>query len=245
MNCETSPTLMLIDDDQATADALVRELQADGYCVVRCDTLAEASRRLPMLFPDLVVVDAALPDGSGLEILHAVRGAEADGTGVDPDLPVLVLSGRCSESDRVRAFEHGADDFVAKPFSYRELRGRLAALLRRRERGPSTGRIRVGRLVIDPVRWEVTIADRKVPLTQKEFNLLHAMASEPERVFSKSDLLRSVWGYDAAGSARTRTLDSHACRLRSKLAAAGGDGMVENVWGVGYRLTDTVSRSYA
>lgn len=245
MNSETSPAVLLIEDDEAMARILRHELEADGYAVTHCDTLGEAERRLPSLFPDVVVVDVGLPDGSGLDVLRAVRGAGAEGAGVDPDLPVMVLSGRCSESDRVRAFEHGADDFVAKPFSYRELRGRLAALLRRRERSSAQGRIRVGRLVVDPARWEVTVGDRPVLLTQKEFVLLHALASEPERVFSKGDLLSAVWGYRAAGQTRTRTLDSHACRLRAKLAAAGGEGLVENVWGVGYRLTDTVSRSYA
>ena len=154
---------------------------------------------------------------------------------VDPDLPVLVLTGRGSELDRVRGFRNGADDYVLKPFSYAELLGRIDALLRRSLRRPNLGRLRVGALEVDPVSRRVLVRGEPVTLSKKEFALLRALAAEPTRVFTREELLRGVWGFRAPGI--TRTLDSHAFRLRKKLNAAG-DGFVVNVWGVGYRLVD-------
>ena len=124
---------------------------------------------------------------------------------------------------------------MVKPFSYPELRLRVAALLRRAERGMRRGRLRVGQLEIDPPSRRVTLSGRPVELSQKEFALLRTLAAEPTRVFTKEELLRTVWGFRSMGS--TRTLDSHACRLRRKLGA-NGDRYLINVWGVGYRLID-------
>ena len=135
----------------------------------------------------------------------------------------------------MRGFERGADDYVAKPFSYGELRARVAALLRRAGGGRATGRLRVGTLEIDPPSREVRLRGERVELSQKEFALLRTLAAEPTRVFTKEELLRDVWGFRSLGA--TRTLDSHACRLRQKLGAHG-DRYVVNVWGVGYRLVD-------
>jgi len=182
----------------------------------------------------VAIVDVALPDGSGLDLISRVRSADGD-TPLDAELPMLVLSGRCSDTDRVRAFDRGADDFLAKPFHYPELRGRIEALLRRADRRRRTGRLRVGELEIDPVSRTVTLAGRPVELTQKEFALLRVLAAEPTRVFTKDELLRTVWGFRSRGN--TRTLDSHACRLRQKLGSAHGRWVI-NIWGVGYRLVD-------
>jgi DNA-binding response OmpR family regulator len=129
----------------------------------------------------------------------------------------------------------GGFDAVGKPFSYPELRGRLAALLRRADRRPVTGCLRVGDLVVDPRSRQVTVRGVAADVSQKEFALLRVLAAEPTRVFTKEELLRSVWGYRSMGT--TRTLDSHACRLRRKLGL-GGDRFIVNVWGVGYRLID-------
>ena len=147
----------------------------------------------------------------------------------------MVLSGRSSELDRVRGFDRGADDYVCKPFSYPELRGRVAALLRRADRARSRGGLRVGALEVDPPSREVRLHGDRVELSQKEFALLRALIGEPTRVFTKDELLRTIWGYRSIGA--TRTLDSHACRLRRKLGLHG-DRFVVNVWGVGYRLLD-------
>ena len=135
----------------------------------------------------------------------------------------------------MRGFDRGADDYVCKPFSYPELRGRVAALLRRCDRRPSHGRLRAGPLEVDPPSREVRLHGERVALSQKEFALLRTLVSQPTRVFTKEELLRTIWGYRSIGS--TRTLDSHACRLRHKLGAHG-DRYVINVWGVGYRLVD-------
>jgi DNA-binding response OmpR family regulator len=146
-----------------------------------------------------------------------------------------VLSGRAGDVDRVRGFERGADDFVAKPFVYAELRLRLAAVLRRSRLRPGRGVLRVGDLRVDPAAREVRLRGHRIELSQKEFALLRALAAEPTRVLTKAELLRDVWGYRTLGT--TRTLDSHACRLRTKLGLEG-DQFVVNVWGVGYRLID-------
>jgi len=239
MNDDTPATLLLAEDDASTRSFLADELAADGFSVLTADCGADALRLIPAKFPDLVVLDVGLPDLSGHEVLRRIRsGGAVDGRGLDAQLPVLVLSGRCTELDRVRAFDRGADDFLAKPFHYPELRGRIAALLRRADARRRPARVRVGEIDIDPAARRVTVAGRPIELTQKEFMLLRTLAVDPTRVYAKDELMRTVWGFRSRGT--TRTLDSHACRLRHKLAVAGGR-YVLNVWGVGYRLLDDPS----
>jgi DNA-binding response OmpR family regulator len=229
------PTILLVEDDPVLGTFLADNLAADGYEPVVAETLRDGLRELEYKRPDLAIVDLALPDGSGLELIERVRGADGVVSRVDPALPIVVLSGRAGEVDRVRGFERGADDFVAKPFGYAELRLRLAAVLRRSRLRPGRGLLRVGDLTVDPVSREVRLRGRRIELSQKEFALLRALAAEPTRVLTKAELLRDVWGFRTLGT--TRTLDSHACRLRTKLGA-DGDRFVVNVWGVGYRLID-------
>jgi DNA-binding response OmpR family regulator len=232
----TEPTaILVVEDDVPTRTFLADNLTADGYDVLVAGTLRDALRVLEYHRVDLAVVDLGLPDGSGLELLRKVREAGGPGARLDARLPLIVLSGRAGETDRVRGFEWGCDDFLAKPFSYGELRLRVAALLRRSRERPSEGRLRVGELELDPVAREVRLRGARVALSQKEFALLRQLAAEPTRVFTKAELLRDVWGFRALGA--TRTLDSHACRLRQKLCVRG-DRFVVNVWGVGYRLVD-------
>lgn len=228
-------TILLIEDDAATRTFLADNLTADGYEVVPAETARDGARLLETKFPDIALVDVGLPDGSGYDVLRRVREADGLASRVDPATPVILLSGRASELDRVRGFERGADDFVGKPFSYPELRGRLGALLRRRATAARGGRLRVGELELDPAARETRVRGELIALSQKEFSLLRALAAEPTRVHTKDELLRTIWGYRTTG--HTRTLDSHACRLRQKLGAHG-DRFVVNVWGVGYRLVD-------
>ncbi len=228
-------TLLVVEDDDATRTYLGDNLSADGYDVITADCARDGLRLMESKFPDLAVVDVGLPDRSGLDLLADVRGADGVASRVDPALPIVVLSGRRGELDRIRGFERGADDYVCKPFAYGELRARVAALLRRTQRRPGQGRLRIGPLDVDPLAREVTVRGVRVELAQKEFALLRALAAEPTRVFTKEELLRGVWGFRSMGA--TRTLDSHACRLRQKLGAHG-DRFVVNVWGVGYRLID-------
>jgi DNA-binding response OmpR family regulator len=229
------PTILIVEDDPVLGTFLADNLAADGYEPVVAETVRDGLRELEFRRPDLAVVDLGLPDGSGLDLIGRVRAADGLATRVDPRLPVIVLSGRSGELDRVRGFERGADDFVPKPFSYGELRLRIAAVLRRTREQNGHGRLRVGELELDPVAREVRLRGRRIDLSQKEFALLRALAADPTRVLSKEELLRDVWGFRSLGT--TRTLDSHACRLRQKLAA-DGDRFVVNVWGVGYRLVD-------
>ena len=232
----SEPTsILIVEDDVPTRTFLADNLTADGYDLLVAGTLRDALRTLEYHRVDLAVVDLGLPDGSGLELLRRVRESGGPGARLDARLPMVVLSGRAGETDRVRGFERGCDDFLPKPFSYGELRLRLAALLRRARERPLEGRLRVGELEIDPVAREVRLRGARVTVSQKEFALLRQLAAEPTRVFTKAELLRDVWGFRAPGA--TRTLDSHACRLRQKLSARG-DRFVVNVWGVGYRLVD-------
>jgi DNA-binding response OmpR family regulator len=228
-------SILIVEDDAPTRTFLADNLTADGYDMLVAPTLRDALRTLEFHRVDLAIVDVGLPDGSGLELLRKVRESGGPSARFDARLPMIVLSGRAGETDRVRGFERGCDDFLPKPFSYGELRLRIAALLRRASERPSEGRLRVGELELDPVSREVRLRGVRVTLSAKEFALLRRLAGEPTRVFTKAELLRDVWGFRALGA--TRTLDSHACRLRQKLSVRG-DRFVINVWGVGYRLVD-------
>jgi DNA-binding response OmpR family regulator len=241
-------TILVVEDNRATRTFLADNLTADGYEVLESGCLAEARGLVATAFPDLAIVDLRLPDGDGLELLQAVRETDRSAGRIDPDLPILVLSGRAAELDRLRGFERGADDYLVKPFSYVEprpgpgarrsyveLRARVGALLRRTRHRPQLGRLRVGSLEIDPLSRQVWLRGEPLVLSKKEFALLRALASEPTRAFTREELLRGVWGFRSLGA--TRTLDSHAYRLRKKINAAG-DRYIVNVWGVGYRLLD-------
>jgi len=228
-------TILLVEDDRPTRTFLADNLAADGYDLLEADCAADAQRLLETQFPDLAVVDLGLPDRDGLELIRHVREADRIADRLDPDLPLVVLSGRAGELDRLRGFERGCDDYVVKPFSYSELRARMVALLRRNRRRPRCGRLRVGPLELDPLARQVALHGERLCLSKKEFALLRALAGDPTRVFTREELLRGVWGYRSIGC--TRTLDSHASRLRRKLGVAG-DTFVVNVWGVGYRLVD-------
>lgn len=225
-------TVVVCEDDAPTLELLCDHLRADRYEPLAAPSATDALRLCHFKAPDLLLLDLGLPDGSGLDVLREIRAGDGATGRYDPFLPVLVLTGRASEPDRVRGLEAGADDYLVKPFSYVELAARLRAILRRRGDGRQ-GPVRVGDLEIDPSRRDVRVAGRGIHLANKEFELLRALASEPERVFTKEELLRGVWGFRSMG--RTRTLDSHASRLRRKLDPEHGR-FVRNCWGVGYRL---------
>ncbi len=231
----SAPTILIVEADAALRTFLADNLTADGYELLVAADGADGLRLLER-GAHLAVVGLALPDGSGLQLVDRVRASDGLTSRVDPNTPLILLSARAGELDRLRGFEHGIDDFVAKPVSYPELRARIAALLRRSRPRPQLGRVRVGELEIDPVSRDVHVAGRLIPLAQKEFALLHALAGEPTRVFTKEELLKEVWGFRSPGA--TRTVDAHACRLRHKLAI-NGQRFIINVWGVGYRLVES------
>jgi DNA-binding response OmpR family regulator len=227
--------LLIIEDDERTAGFLADNLRADGYRVATADGAGEGYRAIEVRQPDLVLLDLMLGDGSGLDLLDRVRAADGLSSRVDPDLPVIVLTGRTAEVDRIRGFARGADDYVCKPFSYAELLARIRVVLRRGSGRSLRGVVRVGELSLDPMTRAVRLAGERIHLSAKEFSLLQALASSPTRVFTKAELLRDVWGYASLGT--SRTVDAHACRLRKKLASSGRPWIV-NVRGVGYRLTE-------
>lgn len=226
---------MVVEDDDATREFLADNLKADSYGVVTASTGREAFNLLQMKDCDLLLLDVMLPDASGYELCRRLRSADGLAQRIDPDLPVIFVTARSADTDRVRGFERGADDYLVKPFHYQELLARIGAVLRRSSTRRDQGVLNVGELRIDPVSREITLAGKRIELSAKEFALLRTLAEEPTRVFTKEELLRDVWGFKLMGS--TRTLDSHASRLRRKLAPSGRRWIV-NVWGVGYRLTD-------
>ena len=229
--------VLVVEDDDATRGFLLDNLSADGFRVAGADGAGEGLRAIEVRQPALVVLDLTLADGSGLELLDRVRTADGLGSRIDPELPVIVLTGRAGEADRLRSFARGADDHLSKPFGYAELLARVRAVLRRSEGRRRQGAVRVGELTIDPATRAVRLAGQRVELSAKEFALLHALSEDPTRVFGKNELLRDVWGYLSIGN--TRTLDAHACRLRKKLGARGRPWIV-NVRGVGYKLTEAL-----
>jgi DNA-binding response OmpR family regulator len=228
-------TILVVEDDPATRTFLADNLTADGYELLVAETAQHGLLLLETHFPDLALVDLGLPDASGYDVLRHVRAADGIASRIDPDTPLVLLTGRDGELDRVRGFERGADDYVTKPFSYPELRGRVAALLRRADGRRRGGRLRVAGLEIDAQARTAFLRGAALVLSQKEFALLRTLAGDPVKVFTKDELLRSIWGFRHMGT--TRTLDSHACRLRRKLGVHG-DRFVVNVWGIGYRLVD-------
>ena len=227
-------TVVVCEDDEPTRELLCDHLTADRYRVLPAPSASDALRLCGYNQPDLMILDHGLPDASGVDVLRGIRRSDGASGRLDPELPVIVLTGRGSEADKLRGFKAGADDYLLKPFHYQELEARVSALLRRRA-GRRAGAIRVGELVVDPVSRRVTVDGREVALANKEFALLRALAAEPHRVFTKEELLRDVWGFRSMG--KTRTLDSHASRLRRKLDPENCR-FVFNCWGVGYRLLE-------
>lgn len=227
-------TVVVCEDDELTRDMLCENLTDDRFVPLPAATAEEALRHCRYDSPDAMLLDLNLPDASGLDVMREIRSADGPAPIFDPALPIVILSGRSLDDQRVRGLREGADDYLVKPFHYPELLIRLRNLLERRDRTRS-GPTRVGALTLDVARREVRVDDVPVALANKEWELLRALAREPQRVFTKDELLHDVWGYQALG--RTRTLDSHASRLRRKLDPEGGRYVV-NCWGVGYRLVE-------
>lgn len=226
--------VVVCEDDPPTLELLCDHLRADRFEVIAAPNAADALRHCHYRSPDMLLLDLGLPDASGLDVLREIRGAERTTGRYDAGLAVVILTGRSGEVDRVRGLDEGADDYVVKPFHFAELSARLRSVLRRRSE-QRQGSIRVGDLVIDSSRREVRVDGDPVTLANKEYELLLTLASEPRRVFTKSELLRDVWNFQTMG--RTRTLDSHASRLRRKLDPEAARFVV-NCWGVGYRLIE-------
>jgi DNA-binding response OmpR family regulator len=215
--------VLVVEDDDAIAVPLARGLEREGFTVARARTGTEA---LALDRPDVVLLDLGLPDMDGLEVCRRIRA--------ESDVPVIVITARGDEVDRVVGLELGADDYIVKPFGFRELLARIRAVTRRvQPRAEEPERAVVGVLVVDRRTHRVTRADEEVALTPKEFDLLALLASEPGTVFTRGRILEEVW--DAHWYGPTKTLDVHVASLRKKL---GDPAWIETVRGVGFRLID-------
>jgi DNA-binding response OmpR family regulator len=213
--------VLLAEPEPATRGFLERHLRQDGFDVVEALD-GDAAELLELTQPDVVLA----ADSLAAELCR--RAA---------NVPIIVLGRADSDPvDRVRAFDGGCDDYIARPFHYEELLARIHAVLRRANGSTRDRVLEADGIVVDIATRRVTVGGERVLLSTKEYDLLVKLASDPERVFKKDELLRDVWGFRSLG--RTRTLDSHASRLRRKLAAPQGARYVRNVWGVGYCLLD-------
>ena len=218
---------MLIEDEKEIRDLVRYNLEKAGYRVAAAADGEEGLRQLFASRPDALVLDLMLPGMNGLEIVRELRAEP-----LTHDLPILVLTARSAEMDKLLGFEQGADDYLTKPFSPRELVARVKSLLRRtRPTGPGRA-IEAGPLRVDLDAHEALCASVKLDLTPREFDLLAFLARHPGRALSRDELLRKVWGYDFVGE--TRTVDVHVRRLRAKLGEH--HGMIETVLGAGYKL---------
>lgn len=224
--------VLVVERDAPVRTFLEEQLSDDGFNVLATERAENALDIVESSSPDLVLLDAVLPDGSGFDVVRQLREG-APGRAWNRDVPVIMVAERSDPVDRLRGFARGCDDYVPVPFVYEELVARMRAVLRRVAR-PRRERIRVGGLSIDAATRGVSVDGRRATLSAREYDLLLALAQDPERVFRKDELLRDVWGFRSLG--RTRTLDSHASRLRRKLNPEGEPVYVLNVWGVGYRL---------
>jgi two-component system alkaline phosphatase synthesis response regulator PhoP len=219
--------VMVVEDEKEIRELIRYNLERAGFRIQLVSDGEDAVKQLFASRPDAVVLDLMLPGRSGLEVLREVR--EEPST---RDLPVLVLTARSAEMDKLLGFEHGADDYLTKPFSPRELVARLKALLRRSQPERAGGTVEVGDLRVDTLAREATWKGKLLTLTPREFELLAFMASRPGRVSTREELLRKVWGYDYMGE--TRTVDVHIRRLRAKLGPRSE--LIETVTGAGYKL---------
>ena len=228
--------VVVAEDERDVAELIRHTLTRERYEVVVAGTGTEALRQARELKPDLILLDLMIPQLNGWEVCRRLKQDPATRA-----IPVIMVTARAEEGDKVLGFELGADDYVTKPFSTRELVARIRAVVRRSQpadrHAPKT-RVEAGDLLIDRQRFEVTMGGRPVELTPKEFQLLVTLASEPGRVFGRDELLDLVWGQD--GFVEPRTVDVHLARLRGKFSEAGlPDPGVDTVRGVGYRFRES------
>jgi two-component system response regulator RegX3 len=221
------PRILVVEDEEAISEPLAEYLERDGFDAEVAGTLAEARSALERQAPDLLLLDVMLPDGDGRELAREIRKTS--------DVPIIMLTARGEEIDRVLGLELGADDYVVKPFSARELAARIRAIMRR---GRSTGRlgtIEVGDLMLDPSARTVTKAGQPIELAAREFDLLHMLMANAGQVVRREDIMDEVW--DAHWFGPTKTLDVHISWLRKKLEDDASDPRyISTVRGVGFRF---------
>lgn len=229
-----APIVLVVDDDEAIRTVVRWQLDDDGFRVVEADDGPSAVRRMRDDNPALVVLDLSLPGLGGLDLLRKVRGGEIGRS----DTPIIVLSGRSGETDRIIGLDLGADDYLVKPFSPGELAARVRTVLRRTSPELSGEAIVIGRVQIEPAARRVVVDGAEVDLTPKEFDLLAFLATHPRQVFTRSHLLDRVWNSSSAWLGEA-TVTEHVHRLRLKLERDPAQpAMLLTVRGIGYQLSD-------
>lgn len=224
----TMPAVLIVEDEPAIAELIAVNLRHNGFRPIWAMDSASAQRELDAALPDLILLDWMLPGESGLVLAKRWRSAARTQT-----IPLIMLTARGDETDRVAGLDAGADDYITKPFSTKELLARVRAVLRRRTSEQAGEAVSIGGLVLDPATYRVSFDDRLLKLGPTEFKLLHYLMTHAERVHSRAQLLDKVWGDHVY--IEERTVDVHVKRLREALTQAGA--MVETVRGAGYRLT--------
>lgn len=219
-------TVLIIEDDSETARLMRTFLERAGYSVVQAETGEEGIDLAQHRTPQIIILDVMLPLRSGWETCRALRARLS--------VPIIMVTARRAEDDRLRGFAEGVDDYVTKPFSPRELVARVGAVLRRAERAESLDTVSIGELKVDMRRREVRLEGTVLPLRLREFDLLAYLVSRAGEVCSRADLLDHVWGRDFEGD--ERTIDTHIRRIRDALGDAGR--VIQTVWGIGYRVSD-------
>ena len=221
--------ILVVEDEAAVQELISINLQHAGYKVMCAGSVPQAEALVHEVKPDLVLLDWVLPDTPGVTFARQLRGDART-----KDIPIILLSGRSAEHDKVAALEGGADDYVTKPFSPRELLARIKAVMRRRAPQLTDDQVEIAGLKLDPAAHRVTGGGKEIDLWTLEFRLLHFFMTHPDRVFSRAKLLDEVWGDHVF--VEERTVDVHIRRLREALAPTGHAVLIETVRGAGYRF---------
>lgn len=221
-------TVLIVEDDRNIADLLRLYLEKEGYTVVIAPDGMRGVEQFRTVHPSLVLLDVMLPGLDGWGVCRAIRA--------ESQTPIIMLTAKSETEDKVNGLKQGADDYITKPFEMKEVLARIEAVLRRSGIEPEKSRRRLefDKLVIDMDAFELTVDGKKVPTPPKEMELLYHLASTPNRVYTRNQLLDEVWGFDYFGD--TRTVDVHIKRLREKLEGVSEQWSLKTVWGVGYKF---------
>ena len=222
-------SVLVVEDDKNIADLLQLYLEKEGYAVTVAADGGAGLEKFRAISPDLVLLDVMMPVMDGYELMRAIRA--------ESKVPVIMLTAKAETDDKVTGLRSGADDYITKPFEMREVLARIEAVLRRSDRGEQTSnprRLTFDKLVIDMEAFELVVDGKKVDAPPKEMELLFYLASSPNRVYTRNQLLDEVWGFDYFGD--SRTVDVHVKRLREKLENVSPNWCLKTVWGVGYKF---------
>jgi two-component system phosphate regulon response regulator PhoB len=227
-----SASILVVEDEPAIQELISVTLTRNGHSVTRTANAAEAYRAVSEALPDVILLDWMLPDGSGLAVARRLRSEART-----REVPIIMLTARAADDDKVSGLDSGADDYVTKPFSPRELEARIQAVLRRRTPQLSKEAVEIEALVLNPATRTVTGSGERLKMGPTEFELLHFFMTHPDRVYGRAQILDQVWGDHVF--LEDRTVDVHIRRLREALSPSGHDKLVETVRGAGYRFRST------